>query len=51
MPPLGALIWPSSEVPVPNGMIGVLCLAQSWTIACTSSADSANTTASGRCAS
>ena len=51
MPPLGALIWPSSEVPVPKAMIGVLCRAQSWTICCTSSADSAKTTASGRWAS
>ena len=32
MPPLGALMWPSSEVPVPKAMIGVLCRAQSWTI-------------------
>ena len=51
MPPLGALIWPSSEVPVPKAMIGVLRRAHSWTICCTSSADSANTTASGRWAS
>ena len=46
-PPNGALTWPSSEVPVPNGMIGTRCCAQMRTICCTSSTDCGNTTASG----
>ena len=46
-PPCGALTWPSSEVPVPNGMIGTRCAAQIRTISCTSSVDCGNTTASG----
>ena len=46
-PPCGALTWPSSEVPTPNGTIGASCLAQSFTTSVTSSLDSANTTASG----
>ena len=46
-PPCGALTWPSSEVPVPNGMIGTRCAAQMRTISCTSSVDCGNTTASG----
>ena len=30
-PPNGALTWPSSEVPVPNGMTGTRAAAQSFT--------------------
>ena len=47
MPPSGALTWPSSEVPVPNAMIGTRCAAQMRTMSCTSSVDCGNTTASG----
>ena len=46
-PPCGALTWPSSEVPVPNGITGTRCAAQMRTISCTSSVDCGNTTASG----
>src|SRR3954447_3590373 len=46
-PPRGALMWPSSEVPVPNGMTGTRCAAQMRTIAWTSSVACGNTTASG----
>ena len=46
-PPSGALIWPSSEVPVPNAITGTLCLAQMRTVCCTSAVDCGNTTASG----
>src|SRR3954462_8130997 len=46
-PPYGALTCPSSEVPPPKGMIGVLCRAHALTIAATSSVDSAKHTASG----
>ena len=47
-PPSGALTWPSSEVPVPNGIIGTLMLRRRCrTICCTSSVDCGNTTASG----
>ena len=35
-PPYGALIWPSSEVPVPNAITGTRCWAQMRTICCTS---------------
>ena len=40
-------MWPSSEVPVPNGMTGTRCAAQMRTIAWTSSVACGNTTASG----
>ena len=50
MPPPGALTWPSSEVPTPNGMTGTRCSAQTRTISCTSSVVSGQTTASGACA-
>ena len=46
-PPSGALIWPSSEVPVPNAITGTRCAAQIRTICCTSSVVCGNTTASG----
>src|SRR3569623_945538 len=46
-PPCGALTWPSSEEPVPNGMIGILCRAQMRTTCCTSSVDCGKMTASG----
>ena len=46
-PPSGALTWPSSEVPVPNGITGTRCAAQMRTISCTSSVLCGNTTASG----
>src|SRR5713101_9381201 len=46
-PPNGALTWPSSDVPTPNGMTGSPWLAQIRTIACTSSAEDGNATASG----
>src|SRR3954453_8318776 len=46
-PPRGALIWPSSEVPVPNGMTGTRCAAQMRTIVWTSAVVCGNTTASG----
>ena len=49
MPPCGALIWPSSEVPAPNGISGTRCAAHSRTTSCTSSVLVANTTASGGC--
>ena len=32
-PPYGALTWPSSEVPAPNGITGTLCCAQMRTMA------------------
>jgi hypothetical protein len=35
-PPIGALMWPSSEVPTPNGMTGTPLSAQMRTICCTS---------------
>src|SRR5215475_11432624 len=47
MPPRGALIWPSSEVPVPNGTTGTRRAAQMRTISCTSAVACGNTTASG----
>jgi hypothetical protein len=47
MPPLGALIWPSSEEPVPNGIIGTLWAAQVFTTVFTSSLVSTKTTPSG----
>ena len=46
-PPWGALTWPSSEVPVPNGITGTRCSAQMRTISATSSVESAKATASG----
>ena len=46
-PPSGALTWPSSEVPTPNGMIGTPFAAQMRTICCTSAVFCGNTTASG----
>src|SRR5499427_4584369 len=46
-PPSGALTWPSSDVPTPNGMIGSPWVAQVRTMACTSSAEDGNATASG----
>ena len=46
-PPSGALRCPSSDEPVPNGMTGTRCSAQTRTISCTSSALSAKITASG----
>ena len=46
-PPSGALIWPSSEVPVPNGITGIRWRAQMRTAACTSAVSCGNTTASG----
>ncbi len=46
-PPRGALTWPSVKCLRPNGMTGTRCFAQSLTMCCTSSADCANTTASG----
>src|SRR5882672_12160397 len=46
-PPNGALTWPSSDVPTPNGMTGSPWVAQIRTIACTSSAEDGNATASG----
>ena len=36
-PPCGALTWPSSDEPMPNGTIGASCLAQSFTRSITSS--------------
>src|SRR5262245_39037563 len=46
-PPWGALTWPSSEVPVPNGITGTRWAAQMRTVSCTSSVLCGNTTASG----
>src|SRR5277367_1220388 len=46
-PPWGALTWPSSEEPTPNGTIGASCRAQSLARSMTSSLSSAKTTASG----
>src|SRR5215468_5630703 len=46
-PPNGALTWPSSDVPTPNGMTGSPWVAQICTMACTSSAEDGNATASG----
>src|SRR6476620_6775743 len=46
-PPKGALMWPSSEVPVPKGITGTRCAAQMRTIAWTSAVVCGNTTASG----
>ena len=46
-PPCGALTWPSSEVPVPNGITGTLWRAQIRTASCTSAVSCGNTTASG----
>src|SRR6202021_3983191 len=43
----GALTWPSSEEPTPNGTIGASCRAQSLVRSMTSSLSSAKTTASG----
>ena len=48
-PPKGALTWPSSEVPVPNGITGTRASAQSFTTSTTSGVLSANSTASGGC--
>ena len=45
-PPCGALIWPSSEVPVPNAITGTPWAAQMRTICCTSCVACGNTTAS-----
>src|SRR5712692_294699 len=42
-----ASTWPSSEVPTPNGIIGVLWRRHRSTMSRTSSVDSGNTTASG----
>ncbi len=47
MPPCSAATWPSSEVPVPNGIMGTPWPAQILTIAATSSVDCAKATASG----
>src|SRR6516165_6472849 len=46
-PPWGALMWPSSEVPVPKEMTGTRRLAQMRTMSCTSSVACGKTTASG----
>src|ERR1019366_4815812 len=46
-PPSGALMWPSSEVPTPNGMTGTPFAAQMRTICCTSCVVCGYTTASG----
>src|SRR5215813_2921848 len=46
-PPYGALMWPSSEVPVPKGMTGTRSLAQMRTMSCTSPVVCGKTTASG----
>ena len=48
-PPAGALIWPSSEVPVPNAITGTPCLAQIRTTSWISDVSCAITTASGGC--
>ena len=47
MPPCGALTWPSSDEPVPNGITGTPWPAQMRTISCTSAVLCGNTTASG----
>src|SRR5580700_8909049 len=47
MPPRGALTWPSSEVPTPNGITGTRAAAHNRTTHCTSSVVCGNTTASG----
>src|ERR1700722_8761370 len=47
MPPRGALTWPSSDVPTPNGITGTRAAAHSRTTCCTSSVVCGNTTASG----
>ena len=47
IPPCGALMWPSNEVPVPNGIIGTPCRAHSFTMSTTSAVVWGNTTASG----
>ena len=46
-PPFRAATWPSSEVPVPKGMTGILYSAQILTASATSSVDSAKNTPSG----
>ena len=46
-PPCGALMWPSSEVPAPNGMIGTRCVRATRTTSLTSSWFSTQITASG----
>ena len=46
-PPRGALIWPSSEVPAPNGMIGTRWVRATRTTSLTSSWLSTQITASG----
>ena len=46
-PPRGALMWPSSEVPAPNGMIGTRCVRATRTTSLTSSWFSTQITASG----
>ena len=46
-PPSGALVWPSSDVPAPNGMIGRWCVRATSTTSRTSSELSTHTTASG----
>ena len=47
MPPWTGITCPSSDDPAPNGVIGQRCSAQAATIACTSSVEVGNTTASG----
>jgi hypothetical protein len=42
-----ALTWASSELPMPNGMIGTPCAAHTATTRLTSSVVSGKTTASG----
>ncbi len=46
-PPRSAAMWPSSEVPVPNGITGTRCAAQICTIPLTSSVECGKATASG----
>ena len=46
-PPRGALMWPSSEVPAPNGMIGTRWVRATRTTSLTSSWVSTQMTASG----
>ncbi len=46
-PPLGALMWPSSEVPAPYGMIGTRWVRATSTTLTTSSVLSTQITASG----
>src|ERR1700685_3235445 len=47
MPPRGALTWPSSHLPTPNGITGTRAAPHSRTTCCTSSVVCGNTTASG----